>query len=203
MITHIRKKPVIRLLDVLISFVGLILLIPTFAVVAFAVKLQDGGPVFYRARRVGKDGREFGLYKFRTMIVRADSIGAGITARNDSRITSAGRFLRDWKLDELPQFFNVLVGDMSLVGPRPEDPRYVALYSVDQRRVLDVRPGITSPASLAYKNEAELLSGEGWERKYTEEVLPHKLSLELEYLTERSAWTDLKLIFRTLGEILR
>src|SRR5690349_3953933 len=137
-----------RLLDVVAATAGLILLLPLFIVVAIAIKLHDGGHVFYRARRVGKDGCLFHLYKFRTMVVNADRQGPAVTASGDSRITPVGRWLRRTKLDELPQLLNVLVGDMSLVGPRPEDPRYVMLYTPSQRRVLSVRPGITSAASL-------------------------------------------------------
>jgi lipopolysaccharide/colanic/teichoic acid biosynthesis glycosyltransferase len=137
------------------------------------------------------------------MIVDADRIGPGITTAGDARITKLGGFLRRWKIDELPQLINVVRGEMALVGPRPEDPRYVASYSTQQRSVLDVRPGITSPASLVYREETELLSGDNWERRYREEILPHKIALELEYMKRRSLWTDLGLIFRTLRGILK
>ncbi|MFZ1551113.1 MAG: sugar transferase, partial [Anaerolineae bacterium] len=131
------------------------------------------------AVRVGQDGRPFRLYKFRSMIVGTDRQGPGITATGDPRITRVGRFLRRAKLDELPQLINVLLGDMSLVGPRPEDPRYVAFYTPEQRRVLSVHPGITSPASLAYRHEEQLLAGEDWETHYRTRVLPAKLALDL------------------------
>lgn len=192
-----------RFLDLLLAVVGLVAISPIFLLIALVLKVLEKGPVFYRARRVGKGGEQFGLFKFRTMIVEADRIGPGITTAGDARITKLGGFLRRWKIDELPQLINVVRGEMALVGPRPEDPRYVASYSTQQRSVLDVRPGITSPASLVYREETELLSGENWERRYREEILPHKIALELEYMKRRSLWTDLGLIFRTLRGILK
>jgi len=187
-----------RIFDILASFIGLLLLSPLFALVALALKLDSAGPVFYRAQRVGRNGVPFRLYKFRSMVVDADKRGPGITATGDARITRVGRFLRRTKIDELPQLINVLKGEMSLVGPRPEDPRYVALYTPEQRRVLAVRPGITSAASLAYRHEEELLVGEDWETFYRTRVLPDKLAIDLAYLQQRSFATDLKLILDTL-----
>ena len=134
-----------RLLDLVASLAGLTLLSPLFVFIALLIALDSPGPVFYRGQRVGRHGRLFRLYKFRSMVISADKQGPGITAAGDARITRVGRFLRRAKLDELPQLINVLLGDMSLVGPRPEDPRYVAFYTPEQRRVLSVRPGITSP----------------------------------------------------------
>ncbi|MFZ1405869.1 MAG: sugar transferase [Anaerolineae bacterium] len=166
-------------MSVVAAAVGLMLLSPLFCWIALWIKLTSPGPVFYRAVRVGQDGRPFRLYKFRSMIVGTDRQGPGITATGDPRITRVGRFLRRAKLDELPQLINVLLGDMSLVGPRPEDPRYVAFYTPEQRRVLSVRPGITSPASLAYRHEEQLLAGEDWETHYRTRVLPDKLALDL------------------------
>ena len=133
------------------------------------------------------------------MAVGADRLGPGITVADDRRITPVGRWLRRTRLDELPQLFNVLKGDMALVGPRPEDPRYVARYTDEQRQVLRARPGITSRASLYYRDEAALLIGDDWERVYVEEIMPHKIALELDYLARRSIWSDLNLIFRTVG----
>lgn len=187
-----------RLFDVVASLAGLLVLAPLFAGLALAVKLYDGGPVFYRARRVGRGGRLFALFKFRSMVTDADRRGPGITMQGDARITPVGRFLRRTKLDELPQLLNVVRGDMSLVGPRPEDPRYVALYTEAQRRALDVRPGITSAASLAYRHEEQELSGPDGEHVYVQEVMPHKLDIDLAYLRERSFWSDLRLIWRTV-----
>lgn len=183
--------------DLLASLVGLILLSPLFVLIAIAIKVDSPGPVFFRGRRVGQDGRLFDIYKFRTMVVDAARKGPGITAAGDPRITRAGRMLRRTKFDELPQLINVARGEMSLVGPRPEDPRYVALYTPEQRRVLRVRPGITSPASFRFRHEEELLHGEDWERVYREVVLPAKLQIELDYLEHRSIWHDLGVLVQT------
>jgi lipopolysaccharide/colanic/teichoic acid biosynthesis glycosyltransferase len=191
-----------RLMDVVGAAAGLLALAPVFLVVAVAIKLSDGGPVFYRANRVGRNGRPFQLYKFRSMRVGADRQGPGITVGGDARVTRVGRVLRRTKLDELPQLLNVLTGEMSLVGPRPEDARYVALYSEAQRRVLSVPPGITGAASLEYRDEESLLAGPDWEQVYRNEVMPAKLRIELEYLEHRSSWSDLGLIVRTVAALL-
>lgn len=187
-----------RLLDVVAAAAGLALLSPLFLAIAAAIKLDSPGPVFYRARRVGRYGQEFRLYKFRSMVADADRRGPGITAAGDRRVTRVGRFLRRTKLDELPQLINVLKGEMSLVGPRPEDPRYVALYTPEQRRVLEARPGITSAASLAFRHEEQLLSGPDWEQVYRTQVMPAKLALDLDYLDRRTLASDLALIWRTI-----
>ncbi len=187
-----------RLLDIWASIAGLAVLSPLFVLIGLWIKLDAPGPIFYRAQRVGKDGAPFRLYKFRSMVAGADRQGPGITATGDLRVTSVGRFLRRTKIDELPQLINVLKGDMSLVGPRPEDPRYVALYTPEQRRVLAARPGITSAASLTYRHDEQLLSGEDWETVYRTKVLPDKLAIDLAYLEQRTLGSDLKLIFRTL-----
>jgi len=185
-------------LDVIASLSGLVVLSPIFLCVATAIAWASPGPVFHRALRVGRDGRLFRLYKFRSMVVAPDAKGPGITSSNDPRITGIGRVLRASKLDELPQLINVLKGEMSLVGPRPEDPRYVAHYSEEQRRVLRVRPGITSAASLEYRRESLLLSAEDSEQRYLGEILPHKLAIDLEYLDRRTVGTDMRLIWRTV-----
>jgi lipopolysaccharide/colanic/teichoic acid biosynthesis glycosyltransferase len=190
-----------RAIDILAVFIGLLLLFALFIAVAIAIKLDSPGPVFYRARRIGKDGVPFRLFKFRSMIVNAERQGPGITAAGDTRITRVGRFLRRTKLDELPQLINVLKGEMSLVGPRPEDPRYVTLYTPEQRRVLAVRPGITSAASLTYRHEEQALSGDDWETVYRTKVLPDKLAIDLVYLERRTLGSDLKLIFRTIAAV--
>lgn len=192
-----------RLLDLVASLVGLILLSPLFLLVAVLIKVDSPGPVLYRAQRVGRDGGLFRLYKFRSMIEDAARHGPGITSACDTRITRIGRLLRRTKIDELPQLLNVLKGEMSLVGPRPEDPRYVALYTPEQRRVLAVRPGITSPASLRYRNEEQLLSGPDWEQVYVQQVMVHKLEIELDYLARRTLWSDLGIILQTLLLLLR
>ncbi|MEW6580001.1 MAG: sugar transferase, partial [Chloroflexota bacterium] len=166
-----------RPFDLLASAIGLVFLSPLFALIALLIRLSSPGPIFYRARRVGRCGREFTLYKFRSMVANADRQGPGITTAGDPRVTPIGRVLRRTKLDELPQLWNVLRGDMSLVGPRPEDPRYVALYTPEQRRVLDVRPGITSLASIEYRHEEAVLRGPDWEQRYIREVMPAKLTI--------------------------
>jgi lipopolysaccharide/colanic/teichoic acid biosynthesis glycosyltransferase len=190
-----------RTFDIAASLLGLILLSPLFLLIGAAVKLQDGGPALYRSKRVGKDGRIFSLYKFRSMVLGADGIGGGITVGGDKRITRVGRFFRNTKLDELPQLFNVLKGDMSFVGPRPEDPRYVMFYTKEQRLVLASRPGITSPASLAYRSEEALLTGDSSLERYRQEILPHKLSIDLEYQRTRTFWSDINVILLTMGRL--
>jgi lipopolysaccharide/colanic/teichoic acid biosynthesis glycosyltransferase len=192
-----------RILNVLLAAVGILIVSPLMGIVALIVKLSDGGPVLYKARRVGKGGNTFVLYKFRTMVQDADSAGGGITTSGDSRITPVGRLLRKYKLDELPQLINILKGEMDLVGARPEDPRYVALYSDHQRQVLEHRPGITSPASLLYRNEEALLSGHTWHESYVQEILPRKVAIDLSYLSTRTLWGDMKIILKTLWGILR
>ncbi len=192
-----------RAIDLFGAGLGIVLLSPLWALVAVTIKLDSPGPVFYRARRVGKDGKLFRLYKFRTMVTDADKYGPAITAAGDPRITRVGRLLRRTKIDELPQLLNVLKGEMSLVGPRPEDPRYVALYTEEQREILRVRPGITSAASLTYRHEELLLQGEDWERVYQTEIMPAKLAIDLEYLRHRTLWSDLVLIAKTILSMLR
>lgn len=192
-----------RLFDVLVSAVALLLLSPVFLVVAIAIKISSPGPVFYRAVRVGQHGVPFKLYKFRSMVVNADKIGAGITTAHDPRITPIGRFLRRTKLDELPQLINVLRGEMSLVGPRPEDPRYVALYTEEQRRVLRVRPGMTSLASVRYRHEQALLSGADWETQYIQRIMPDKLAIDLEYLERATLLSDLGVLWQTFIALFR
>ncbi|HKS22076.1 MAG TPA: sugar transferase [Thermoanaerobaculia bacterium] len=190
-----------RLLDVAASVAGLIVLSPLLVAVAIAVKLSSRGPVLHRGERVGRGGALFTLYKFRSM--RVGAAGPAITAANDARVTAVGRFLRRTKLDELPQLINVLRGDMSLVGPRPEAPRYVALYDAEQRRILDARPGMTSPASLQYRDEEAQLVGEEWERHYIETIMPAKLRIDLDYLGRRTVVSDLRVIAGTIAALLR
>jgi lipopolysaccharide/colanic/teichoic acid biosynthesis glycosyltransferase len=187
-----------RALDLAVSALGLVILSPALAVIAVLVKIDSRGPVLHVAQRVGAQGRIFRLYKFRTMSAGSDRTGPAITTAGDARITRAGRFLRRTKLDELPQLFNVLTGDMSLVGPRPEDPRYVRLYTPAEREVLKVRPGLTGAASLAYRDEAALLTGPDWEQRYITEIMPRKLSIELDYLARRTLALDVELAVRTL-----
>jgi lipopolysaccharide/colanic/teichoic acid biosynthesis glycosyltransferase len=199
----ISRRGIPRMAEVLLAGIGIILCLPLLVLFAFAVRLQDGGPILYRARRVGWRGREFMLLKFRSMVLNADRLGGGLTTSTDDRITSVGRILRQYKLDELPQLLNVLVGDMSVVGPRAEDPRYVARYTPEQRGVLTVRPGITSPASLEYRNESSLLTGEDWEHTYITHILPRKLALDLEYLRKRTVASDILLVLKTVSALFR
>jgi len=184
--------------DVAIAAAGLLLTLPLTLAVALAIVLESGRPVLYRGLRVGRDGRGFRICKFRSMVVTADRTGGAITTAGDSRVTRVGRLLRRTKLDELPQLLNVVAGDMSLVGPRPEHPDYVRMYTSDQRRVLSVRPGITGAASVRYRNEEQLLRGDDPEALYRTVIMPEKLRLELEYLDHRSFRTDLGLIAETL-----
>lgn len=190
-----------RIVDFLAASIGLLLLSPVLLAIGIAVKLQDGGPVFYRSMRVGMGGRLFAIYKFRSMVQGADRAGGGLTVRGDRRVTGVGRVIRAHKLDELPQLFNVIKGDMSLVGARPENPEYVGKYTPEQRAILRFRPGITSPASLEYRNEEELLGGGNTEALYLEKILPHKLSIDLAYLSRRTVRSDLMVILRTIGGI--
>lgn len=192
-----------RLFDILASSSGLVVLSPVLVALGVIVKLSSPGPVFYRATRVGRGGRYFELLKFRSMVVNADKIGPAVTGASDPRIIPVGRFLRRTKLDELPQLINVLRGDMSVVGPRPEDPRYVALYTDEQRQVLNVRPGITGPASVAYRNEEALLTGADWEQHYINSVMPAKLTIDLKYACNPSLWRDLRIIGNTMRTILK
>jgi len=191
-----------RFVDFLAATAGLLVLSPLLLVISLSVKLHDGGPIFYNSKRVGKGGKLFSIHKFRSMVQNADTMGFGVTTKGDQRVTPIGRMLRRYKLDELPQLLNVLKGDMSFVGARPEDPRFVSHYTSEQRRILEYRPGITSPASLRFKNEEELLSGENAERLYVENLLPQKLSIDLEYQGHRTVLSDLRLIFQTIGRMI-
>ena len=192
-----------RLFDVAASAAGLLLLAPLLLAIAVWIRLDSPGPVFFRQERVGLRGQPFRIFKFRSM--RADNAGPQITVGADARITRSGRFIRAYKLDELPQLLNVLLGDMSIVGPRPEVPRYVALYPADVRdEVLSVRPGMTDWASVQYRSESALLAqSTDPERTYVETVLPAKLALCQQYVRERSLLLDLKIIAMTLGILLK
>ena len=192
-----------RIFDFIMAGIGLLVLSPLFLVLALLIKTTSPGPVFHRAERMGKNGDLFRLYKFRSMAANAAQVGAGITCAGDCRITPVGRVLRRCKLDELPQLINVLKGEMSLVGPRPEDPRYVARYTPEQRRVLSVRPGITSAASVHYRNEETILAGPQWEQQYLTVVLPDKLRLDLDYLDHRTFWSDIGIIRQTMAALFR
>ena len=192
-----------RLFDLLASAAGLLVLSPLFLLLALWVRSDSPGPVFYRQTRVGRGNRDFRLFKFRSMRVGADKKGLITVGGRDPRVTRSGYCIRKYKLDELPQLINVFLGDMSLVGPRPEVRKYVELYTPEQMRVLDVRPGITDPASIRYRNENELLAAsDDPERFYRETIMQDKLRINLEYVAERSFFYDLKLIFKTFWTII-
>lgn len=192
-----------RTFDIIASGLGLIILSPLFLIVALWIKLDSAGPVFYRQVRVGRRNVDFRLFKFRSMRVGSDKKGLITVGGHDPRVTRSGYFIRKYKLDELPQLINVFIGDMSLVGPRPEVRKYVDLYTPEQLHVLDVRPGITDAASIRYRNENELLEqADDPDRYYTEVIMPDKLRLNLDYVAHHSLWTDLRLIFRTLWSVV-
>lgn len=188
-----------RVFDFIISLIGLIFIGPFLLVIAMLVKLDSKGPVLFKQVRVGKNEKEFKILKFRTMIIDAEKKGMQITVGKDSRITKTGHFLRKFKLDELPQLINVLIGDMSFVGPRPEVPRYVAMYDEIQRDILKIRPGITDLASIEYRHENNLLAqSSDPEDAYINEIMPRKIELNIEYLMNMSILYDIKLILRTV-----
>jgi lipopolysaccharide/colanic/teichoic acid biosynthesis glycosyltransferase len=188
-----------RALDLLLSAIGLLVLSPLLVIIACRIKLSTPGPVLYRQIRIGQDGHQFQIIKFRSMVVNASKKGLGITVSGDGRVTRVGKCLRRYKLDELPQLWNVLCGDMSLVGPRPELPIYVADYTPEQRIVLSARPGITDPASLAYRHEEELLAGQqNPEEFYRSQLLPDKLARNVHYIQKISLREDLRIILETV-----
>ena len=192
-----------RLFDIFASGLGLLFLSPLFLVLAIWIKLDSPGPVFYRQVRVGRHNKDFRIYKFRSMKVGADKQGLITVGGHDPRITRSGYFIRKYKLDEFPQLINVFIGDMSLVGPRPEVRKYVDMYTPEQMHVLDVRPGVTSLASIRYRNENELLDkAEDPDQFYIDVVMQDKLAIDLEYVQNASFWYDIKLIFRTFWEIV-
>ena len=193
-----------RAMDIVISGGALLVLWPVLLLIALAIKIDDPGPVFYRQVRVGRNGKEFRIYKFRTMVVDADKKGLAITVGRDNRITRMGRILRKTKLDELAQLINVFTGEMSFVGPRPEVPKYVNMYTPYQRQVLLVRPGITDYASIAYRNENDLLAGaEDPEKMYIDVIMPDKIELNMKYLHEISPLADIRLILSTIVAVIR
>ena len=192
-----------RVFDIMVSFVGLLFLSPIIIVVAGLLKL-DGGPVIFLQERVGLGGRRFQIFKFRSMAADESKRGAQVTAENDRRITSLGRLLRKTKLDELPQLFNVLQGDMSLVGPRPEVPRYVAIWPEEDRKdILSVRPGITDYATLYYHDEQAVLArSEDPEKAYVQDIVPHKLELSRNYVRDQNFGLDIRLVLATLARMI-
>lgn len=193
-----------RLFDVICSFAGLAMLIPVFLLIAFLINREDEGPIFYRGIRIGLHGKPFRIFKFRTMLVDADRIGPSSTSEGDPRITNVGSFLRRHKLDELPQLFNVLAGDMSFVGPRPQVRWAVDLYTDSEKDILSIRPGITDYASLLFSNEGEILKGSiDPDRDYLDKIHPVKTYLALKYVHTRSFWIDFKIILDTVATIFK
>ena len=192
-----------RIFDIILSLFGLIILLPFMLIIAIFIKLDSKGTVFFKQVRVTKNGREFKIFKYRTMRVGSDKYSQ-ITVGKDDRITKIGLFLRKYKLDEIPQLINVFIGDMSLVGPRPEVPKYVALYTEEQREILKVRAGITDYASIEFSNENDILADEADpEKAYIEKIMPRKIELNKKYLSEISVITDINIILLTINTILQ
>ena len=202
-----RRKPQLiakRTMDIVLSACALAVLWPLLLLIALAIWIDDPGPVFYRQVRVGRNGKTFRIFKFRSMVMDADKKGLAITVGRDSRITRVGAVLRKTKLDELAQLLNVFLGQMSFVGPRPEVPKYVELYTPYQRQVLLVRPGITDYASIAYRNENDLLAGApDPEAMYIEQIMPDKIELNMKYLREISPLADIRLILKTIVAVIK
>lgn len=194
----------IRFFDFILSLVGLVVLAPIFIVLAIWIKVDSTGPVFYKQVRVGQNGIDFGLFKFRSMVVDADKKGLITVGGRDPRITRSGYFIRKYKLDELPQLINVLVGDMSLVGPRPEVRKYVDLYTDEQQKVLSVKPGITDYASIEYMDENEILGkSNDPEKTYIEEIMPEKIKYNMKYINNKNLFEYFKIILLTVLKIVR
>jgi lipopolysaccharide/colanic/teichoic acid biosynthesis glycosyltransferase len=191
-----------RIFDIVCSLIGIVILSPFFILISILIIIDSRGGIFYQQIRVGENNHDFSLLKFRTMQTDADKRGLLTVGSRDSRVTRIGYYLRKYKLDELPQLFNVFFGSMSLVGPRPEVRKYVSLYNDEQKKVLNVKPGITDYASIEYSNENEILAkAENPEQTYIIEIMPHKLSLNLKYINEKSFRTDLTIIFKTIAKI--
>jgi len=194
-----------RLLDIVVSSLVLIILFPLLVLVSVAIRLDSPGNPLYRGWRTGKDGRLFRMLKFRSMVTNADRSGSVVTGKNDPRVTRVGHFIRKTKLDEFPQFWNVLVGRSELIGPRPEVPSIVELYTSEQRRVLSIKPGLTGPSQISCTQDESMavLSSEAAERYYLQHVLERRLAIDAEYIRNRSLTRDLSLIGQTMGLILR
>ena len=194
----------IRLLDIVLSLLGLIFLLPIFVILAVWIKFDSQGSIFFRQIRVGKDGKDFRIYKFRTMIVNAEKMGIITIGERDPRITNSGYFLRKYKLDELPQLINVLKGEMSFVGPRPEVRKYVEMYNQEQLKILTVKPGITDYASIEYINEDEILGKSlDPEKTYIEEIMPQKIKYNMKYINNKTVIEYFKIIFLTIIKIIK
>lgn len=194
----------IRLLDIVLSLLGLLFLLPIMVILAVWIKFDSQGSIFFRQIRVGKDGRDFRIYKFRTMIVNAEKMGIITIGERDPRITNSGYFLRKYKLDELPQLINVLKGEMSFVGPRPEVRKYVEMYNQEQLKILTIKPGITDYASIEYINEDEILGKSlDPEKTYIEEIMPQKIKYNMKYINNKTVIEYFKIVFLTIIKIIK
>ena len=192
-----------RTFDLVLSVFGVVLLAPVLVAVAMMIKVESAGPVFYRGLRMGRRGKSFRIFKFRTMVEDAEKLGGASTPEDDPRVTRVGRFLRRYKLDELPQILNVITGEMSLVGPRPQVPWAVELYTQEERAVLSARPGITDYASVRFRDEGEILRGStNPDKDYFEKIHPEKMRLSLEYVRKQSLWLDCQILWKTLGAVV-
>lgn len=194
-----------RLFDIIVSFFGLLILSPMFIAFAIAIKMESRGPIFYRGVRVGRFGRPFRIFKFRSMVQGAEKVGASSTSITDMRVTRIGRLIRKFKFDEFSQLINVLVGDMSVVGPRPEVQKFVDLYTDEEKQILAARPGITDWSSIKFHNEGEIIEASGIkdaDEAYAKLIRPEKLRLQLKYVRERNLWIDIKIIISTLLTLL-
>jgi lipopolysaccharide/colanic/teichoic acid biosynthesis glycosyltransferase len=199
----VNKEELKRGFDIVASAVGLMLSAPLLGLIALAIRAGSRGPVFYASARVGLAGKTFEMVKFRTMVAGAEAMGPLVTSGDDHRITPLGHYLRRSKLDELPTLWNVLIGDMSIVGPRPENPKSAMLYTEEQKRIWSVKPGITSLATLKYRHEENMLAGASDLEATYFQIMQDKLALELEYIRRQSLWLDLQIIFRTLRAVLQ
>ena len=198
------NKVLKRGFDFIVSLIGCIVLMPIYILIAILIKIDSRGPIFFKQKRVGQYGKIFKILKYRTMVVDAENIGKQITVGDDKRITKIGKFLRKYKLDELPQLFNVLKGEMSLVGPRPEVPKYVELYNYEEKKVLNVKPGITDFASIEYRDENEILGKvDNPEEYYINVIMKHKLELNLKYINNNNIFIDINIILKTLMKCLK
>jgi lipopolysaccharide/colanic/teichoic acid biosynthesis glycosyltransferase len=192
-----------RTIDLMLAMLGVILLSPVLTAVALLIRFDSRGPIFYRGVRIGRYGNAFRIFKFRTMVEDAEKLGGASTPEDDPRVTRVGRFLRRYKLDELPQIVNVITGAMSLVGPRPQVPWAVERYTQEERTVLNVRPGITDYASVRFRDEGEILRGSANpDKDYFEKIHPEKMRLSLEYVRKQSLWLDCQILWKTLGALV-
>ena len=193
-----------RTFDIIFSILGLIILSPILIITSIIIKLHDGGPIFYEAPRTGMNNVPFKMFKFRSMVMNADKIGAASTTLSDPRITPVGRFMRKYKIDEIPQLFNVITGQMSIVGPRPEIKKFTDIFTAEEKIILSVKPGITDYASIWNSNEGKLLEGsDDPDKTFFEEIRPEKIRLQLKYVREHNFWIDMKIIFLTIIAIFK